>query len=267
MGERVKGKVALVSGAGVVGPGMGNGRASAILYAREGARAMATDLHVDSAEETRRMITEEGGECIAFQADVSKSNECRAMIEKCIGTFGRIDILHNNVGISVKGGAVETSEEDWDRIMTVNVKSMFMACKYALPHMEKQGSGSIINISSIAAIRPGMIPVTAYAASKAAVLAFTREVALHYAAKGIRANAVLPGLIKTPMVENFALGAFRDAEDMWRKRASTVPLGRGGQPWDVANAALFLASDEANYITGTTLVVDGGVTITRRQPA
>jgi len=266
MGERVKGKVALVSGAGVIGPGMGNGRASAIVYAREGAKVMAVDLNLDSAEETRRMIAEEGGECIAFKADVSRSDECRSMVEKCIQTFGRIDILHNNVGISVRGGTVDTSEADWDRIMTVNVKSMFMTCKYALPYMEKQGSGSIINISSIAAIRPGIIPVTAYSASKAAVLACTREVALHYAPKGIRANVILPGLIKTPMVESFAVGAFRDAEDMWRKRASTVPMGRGGEPWDIAYAALFLASDEAKYITGTTLVVDGGVTITRKQP-
>jgi len=267
MGERLKGKVAIVTGAGVVGPGIGNGKASAIVYAREGARVMAVDLNLDAAEETSHIINEEGGECSTFRADVSKSSECQDMTEKCIQTFGRVDILHNNVGIAVTGGAVETSEEDWDRIMNVNLKSMFLTCKYTLPYMEKQKRGCIINISSIAAIRPGLISVTAYAASKAAVIAYTREIALQYAAKGIRANAILPGIIKTPMVVSFAKDAYGgDIEEMWRKRDSMVPMGKQGEPWDIAYAALFLASDEAKYITGTTLVVDGGVTLTRRQP-
>ena len=266
MGERLKGKVAIVTGAGVVGPGIGNGKASAIVYAREGARVMAVDLNLDAAEETSHIINEEEGECITFKADVSKSSECQDMTEKCIQTFGRVDILHNNVGISVKGGAVETSEEDWDRTMNVNLKSMFLTCKYALPYMEKQGSGCIINISSIAAIRVQPIPLLAYAASKAAVIAFTREVALQYAAKGIRANAILPGIIKTPRI---AVGAYKGmhdsgAEELWRKRDAMCPTGKQGEPWDIAYAALFLASDEAKYITGTALVVDAGATWTMR---
>ena len=149
MGERVKGKVAIVTGAGVIGPGMGNGKASAILYAREGARVMAVDCNLEAAEETKHLIAEEGGECITFKADVSKASDCESMIETCIQKFGRIDILHNNVGIQGIGDVIETSEETWDRVINVNLKSMFLTCKYVLPHMVKQGSGSIINISSI----------------------------------------------------------------------------------------------------------------------
>ena len=260
MGERLKGKVAIVTGAGSIGPGIGNGKATAILFAREGARVMAVDMNLEAAEEAKRIIDEEGGECIAFQADVSKASDCKSMVEKCIQTFGRIDVLDNNVGIGGHGGPVECSEETWDRVMTVNVKSMFLTCKYVLPYMEKQGSGSIVNISSINAISV-TAPMAAYATSKAGVIAFTREVAFQYAHKGIRANVILPGLMKTPMVAAGGKEAYGDdIEAMWRKRDSMSPTGKQGEPWDIAHAALFLASDEAKYITGTRLIVDGCIT-------
>jgi len=153
MGNRVAGKVAIVTGAGSSGLGMGNGKASAILYAREGARVMVVDYNIKAAKETERIIKEEGGDCIVFKADVSKSSDCKRMVEKCIEAFGRIDILHNNVGIVEVGGPVEISEGNWDRLLNVNLKSMFLTCKYALPHMQKQRGGSIVNISSISSIR------------------------------------------------------------------------------------------------------------------
>jgi len=211
------------------------------------------------------MIDEEGGECITFKADVSKSSDCQNMIETCVQKFGRVDILHNNVGIGHWSGVVETTEEAWDRVMTVNVKSMFLTCKYVIPTMEKQGGGAIINIASIAAIR-NSLPVSAYAASKGAVISLTRDVALEYAARGIRVNAILPGLMKTPMVEADNPKSFGDGdvELMWQRRDAMCPTGKQGEGWDIANAALFLASDEAKYITGTTLIVDGGLTGTMR---
>ena len=279
MGERVKGKVAIVTGAGVIGPGMGNGKASAILYAREGARVMAVDCNLEAAEETKHLIAEEGGECITCEADVSKSIDCKNIIEKCIQTFGRIDVLHNNVGMSGGGGIVETSEETWDTVMTVNLKSMFLTCKYALPYMEKQESGSIINVSSIGSVRvqpvprtadtvsragvnAPTIPMTTYTVSKAGVNALTMEIAAQYVRKGIRANVILPGLIKTPRL---AFGPYKnlhttDPDAFWRQRDDRSPTGKQGDPWDIAYAALFLASDEAKYITGITLFVDGGIT-------
>ena len=257
MGERLKGKVAIVTGAGSIGPGIGNGKATAIVFAREGARVMAVDLNLEAAEETKRLIDEEGGKCITFKADVSKASDCKSMVETCIQAFGRVDILHNNVGLSTYGGPIETSEEDWDKIMSVNLKSMFLTCKYALPHMEKQGNGSIINISSLNAITIA-VPAVAYSTSKAGVIAFTREVAFQYSPKGIRVNAILPGLMKTPLLAFYRKDAYGgDVDEMWRRRDAMCPTGKQGEPWDVAYAALFLASDEAKYITGTTLIVDG----------
>ncbi len=260
MGERLKGKVAIVTGAGSIGPGMGNGKATAILFTREGARVMAVDCNLEAAEETKRLINEEGGDCIVFKADVSKSADCKSMIENCIQTFGRVDILHNNVGTVSRSGIDETSEEKWDHVMNVNLKSMFLTCKYALPHMEKQGNGAIVNIASIHAIRVPR-PSIAYSVSKAGVVALTREIAIQYAAKGIRANAILPGLMKTPIVESMAKSSSSgDLEELWKKRDARCPTGKQGDAWDTAYAALFLASDEAKYITGTALIVDGGIT-------
>ncbi|MCL0105096.1 SDR family oxidoreductase, partial [Dehalococcoidia bacterium] len=215
MGDRVKGKVAIVTGAGSIGQGMGNGKAAAILYAREGARVMLVDCNLEAAEETKNLINEEGGNCITFEADVSQSNDCKSIIEKCIQTYGRVDILHNNVGIEIPGGIDEISEEDWDRTMNVNLKSMFLTCKYALPYMERQGSGCIINISSINAIRTLPALSVAYSASKAGAIALTREIAVQYAPKGIRANAILPGLMNTPFVVASLTDAYgRNVEEM-----------------------------------------------------
>jgi NAD(P)-dependent dehydrogenase (short-subunit alcohol dehydrogenase family) len=262
MGDRLKGKVAIVTGAGSIGPGVGNGKASAIVYAREGARVMLVDLNLKAAEETKRLIDKEGGDCIVFKADVTKASDCQAMVDQCIQTFGRIDILHNNVGIVEPGGPVEVSEESWDRVMNVNLKSIFLTCKYVLPHMEKQKYGSIVNISSIAGIIVPY-PSVSYTASKAGVIALTRDIAIQYAKKGIRANSILPGLLNTPMVVASLTQSYGgDAAKMIKRRDAKCPTGKQGEAWDVAYAALFLASDEAKYITATTLVVDGGITAT-----
>ncbi len=273
MGERLKGKVAIVSGAGARAPGMGNGKAVAILFAREGAKVLAADINLEAAEETRSLVEKEGGTCVTIKTDVSKSADCRAMVEKCVETFGRVDILHNNVGIPAFGGVVDTSEEDWDRTMAVNLKGMFLTCKYAIPYMEKQGSGSITNISSIAAYVVQPTALIAYSVTKAGIIALTREIAVQYAGKGIRANSILPGMMKTAATQSAQSSALRiifaasnqdaasmEAEKLEAKRSALAPLGKQGDPWDTAYAALFLNSDEAKYITGTTLVVDGGIT-------
>jgi NAD(P)-dependent dehydrogenase (short-subunit alcohol dehydrogenase family) len=261
MGDRIQGKAIIVTGAGSVGPGMGNGKAASILYAREGGRVLLADRDLAAAEETRRLITEEGGQAIALACDVTSSRECELMARACVEAFGRIDVLHNNVGIAIPGGAVQLSEADWDRTMQVNVKSMFLTCKHVLPVMERQGRGVIVNVASHNAIRSLPTIAIAYAASKAAVIALTREVAMEYAAKGIRANAILPGLMDTPMVKAQLTEAYGgDVEEMGRRRDALCPTGKQGDAWDTAYAALFLASEEAKYITGTTLMVDGGIT-------
>ena len=261
MGDRVKDRVAIVTGAGSVGEGIGNGKAAAILYAREGARLLLVDYNLAAAEETKRLIEEEGGECITSQADVSKAADCRRIVEECVSAYGRIDILHNNVGIEIPGGIEEISEEDWDRTLDVNLKSVFLTCKYALPHMERQGSGAIVNISSINAIRTLPALSGPYGASKAGMIALTREIAVEYAGKGIRANAVLPGMMKTPFVVAALTEAWGgDVGDMIKMRDAMCPTGSQGESWDVASASLFLASDDAKYITGAALVVDGALT-------
>jgi NAD(P)-dependent dehydrogenase (short-subunit alcohol dehydrogenase family) len=262
MGERLKDKVAIVTGAGSVGPGWGNGKATAVLFAREGASVLGADISLAAVEETKGIIDQEGGDCTVYEADVSKSDEVKAMVERCIQTYGRIDILHNNVGIIVVGGPVETSEETWDRVNAVNLKSMFLTCKYVLPHMERQGGGAIVNISSIAAIRYTGIPYLTYYTTKAGILQLTQSIALEYAERNIRANAILPGLMNTPMIVEPLKEAYGggDVEKMIEIRDNQCPTKKMGDAWDVAYAALFLASDEAKYITGTQLVVDGGIT-------
>ena len=261
MGDRLKGKVAIVTGAGSVGPGIGNGKATAMLFAREGAKVLLVDYSLEAAEETRRLIDEEGGTSQTFRADVSSSDDCAAMVEECIRAYGRVDILHNNVGIEIPGGIEEISEDDWDRTLDVNLKSVFLTCKHALPHMVMQGGGAIVNISSINGIRTLPALSGAYGASKAGMIALTREIAVEYAPKGIRANAILPGMMRTPFVEASLTNAWGgDVEDMMRLRDAMVPIGKQGESWDVAHAALFLASDEAKYVTGATLVVDGALT-------
>ena len=260
MGNRLEGKVVIVTGAGTRGRGIGNGKASALLYGREGAKVVAADIDLALAEATRDAIVAEGGASIAVRADVSRAHDCRALVDACLHHYGRLDVLHNNVGITESGGPVEYDEDFWDRMMAVNAKSMFLMAKYSLPHMEARQSGSIINIGSINAIRAIPFPKAAYAASKAAVIALTREIAIQYAAKGIRCNAVLPGLIRAPIVEQNNVALYGgDLEGMWRKRDAMSPTGKQGDPFDVAYACLFLASDESRYVNGVVLPVDGGL--------
>ncbi|WP_041798411.1 SDR family NAD(P)-dependent oxidoreductase [Rhodopseudomonas palustris] len=262
---RLEGKTALVVGAGSIGPGWGNGKATAVTFAREGAQVFCVDRNRDAAQETVDIIKSEGGRAIAFAADVSRAADVEAMVKACVDAWGGIDVLDNNVGIAETGGVVEVSEAEWDRVFAVNLKSAFLAMKHVVPIMQRQGGGSIINISSIASIRHLGISYVTYAASKAAMNAMTRTTAVEYAKDHVRVNCILPGLMKTPMVAHSAglaaSYAAGDVEAMWRARDAQVPMGHMGDAWDVANAALFLASDESKYVTGLELVVDGGLTL------
>jgi len=262
MGDRLKEKVAIVTGAGSVGPGWGNGKAIAVLFAREGARVLALDINLAAVEETRDIIQREGGECTVQRANVTKSEQVQAAVATCIQAYGRVDILVNNVGIVEVGGPLELSEENWDHVINVNLKGVFLTCKYILPHMVAQGSGAIVNISSIAALRFLGYPSASYNASKGAINQLTQNIAVQFAEKGIRANCVLPGMLNTPMIVEPLKRFYSegDIEKMIKIRDAQVPMKRMGTAWDTAYAALFLASDEAGYITGANLVVDGGVT-------
>ncbi len=253
-GPRLAGKVAIVTGAGSRAEGIGNGRAAAILFAREGAKVLLVDQNREWAETTLKMIEAESGEAAVCVADVTKSDECRAMVAEAVRRWGRLDILDNNVGIGGRGTVVEMPLEEWERIMHVNVTGMMLASKHAIPAMVKGGGGAIVNISSISALRPRGL--TAYSASKGAVIALTRAMAIDHAAEGVRVNCIAPGPVYTPMV--YAGGM--NAETRERRRQAS-PLGIEGTGWDIGNAALFLCSDEARYVTGVVLPVDGGVTI------
>ncbi|MEM7446132.1 MAG: SDR family NAD(P)-dependent oxidoreductase [Pseudomonadota bacterium] len=263
MAGRLADKVALVVGAGASGPGWGNGKATAVLFAREGATVAALDRNLDAARETADLIEGEGGLVKAIEADVANRDSLERGIDQTLDLYGRIDVLHYNVGILTVGGPLETSEADWDRVMDVNLKGLFLAAKLVLPSMVERGAGAIVAVSSIAAIRWTKIPYVSYSTSKAAVVQFTRSVALQYARQGIRANTVLPGLMRTPMIEGPLKKHYGDdSEAMMAERDAACPMGHMGDAWDVANAALFLASDEARYVTGTELIVDGGLTAT-----
>ena len=253
-GPRLAGKVAIVTGAGSRAEGIGNGRAAAILFAREGARVLLVDQNKDAAEATRAIIAGEGGEAATLVADVTRDGDCRAMVDEAVRRWGRLDILDNNVGIGSRGSVVEVGEAEWERVMTVNVTSMMLAGKHAVPAMASGGGGAIVNISSISALRPRGL--TAYSASKGAVIALTRAMAVDHAAQGIRVNCIAPGPVYTPMV--YAGGM---SDDLRERRRRASPLGIEGTGWDVASAALFLVSDEARYITGVVLPVDGGATL------
>ena len=262
---RLEGKVAVIVGAGQSpGEGIGNGRATTLRFAQEGARILAVDRLIASAEETAAMATQ-GGECVPFAADVTKEETLAAAMEAARARWGRIDILHNNVGVSIGGGDKpldELSEEAFDRVCAINLRGTIMACKHALPIMRLQRSGAIINISSVAA-RENSYRLVTYKATKAAMIAFTEQLALQNAPYGIRANCILPGLMDTPMaVDTRARASNRSRAEVAAERDAKVPLrGRMGTAWDVANAALFLASDEANFITGVGLPVDGGALV------
>ncbi|RQT14948.1 SDR family NAD(P)-dependent oxidoreductase [Burkholderia contaminans] len=260
MSNRLKDQVAIVAGAGATaGEGIGNGQAVAIAYAREGASVLLVDLNVEAAQKTRRMIEEVGGEAVVFQADVSRAFDCQAMVGRCLEAFGQVDILHNNVGIEPKvfGGILSVDEASWDLQINVNLKSMFLTCRAVLPEMLKRKKGAIVNISSISAERfnPN---VFVYNISKAGVNALTRSLAIETADKGIRVNAIMPGLIDTPLVDRHKDAYGGDREKMRRAREERVPMKKMGESWDIANTSVFLASDEAKYITGQVLAVDGG---------
>jgi NAD(P)-dependent dehydrogenase (short-subunit alcohol dehydrogenase family) len=261
MTGRLVDKVAIVTGAGSSGPGFGNGKATAVLFAREGARVLCVDVNEAAAAETVGVILAEGHGASAFTADVTNAAEVRAMVAACLDRYGRIDVLHNNVGIVEVGGPVEIAEANWDRLIDVNLKSMYLTTKYILPVMERQGGGAIVNVSSVAAIRYVGYPAVSYGASKGGVNQLTQNIAVQYAAKGIRANCILPGLLDTPMVREPLKHVYGPGgiDEMIAKRNAQSPTGKMGDAWDVAYAALYLASDEAKYVNGATLVVDGGL--------
>ena len=256
------GKVAIVTGGGAAGDGIGNGRAAAILLARAGTRVVVVDRELALAERTVAMIAAEGGTAVAHEADLTDNDQCRAMVAATIARFGRLDLLDNNVGIGGRGTVVDTEPDAWRRVMQVNVEAMFLVSKHAIPAMvETAGGGAVVNISSIAALRPHSL--TPYAASKGAVISLTRAMAVDHAADNIRVNCIAPGPVYTPMV--YARGM---SDELREKRRRASVLGLEGSGWDVGHAVRFLLSDHARYITGQVLVVDGGVTLNSpaRQP-
>lgn len=269
MGGRLEGKVALVTGAGSCGPGWGNGKATAVQFAREGAAVFCVDIDLNAAKETTQIIEDEGGRTTSIECDVADRTAVEGMIEACVSEFGKIDVLHNNVGIIELGGAVDTSEESWDHVLDVNLKSMFLTCKFAIPHMLNQGGGAIVNIASSVGIRWHGVAYISYSTTKAAIIQFTKVVALEYAARNIRCNCILPGFINTPLVRASLTKAYAgaDFDQIVAARDAQIPLGKMGEAWDVAHAAVYLASDEAKFVTGAELVVDGGMTCQTVAPA
>lgn len=262
---RLDGKIALVTGCGSLGEGWGNGKAIAVLLARQGASVFGCDLDLAAAQATQALIREEGGSAEVQAADVTRAEQVQALVEACLARFGRIDILINNVGRSEPGDPVAMSEEVFDEQIDVNLKSAFLTCKHVLPVMERQGGGSVVNISSIAALRYLGKPQVAYSAGKAALQQMTQTTAVIYAARQIRLNCVVPGLMFTPLVRRLAdKYAKGDYDGFVAHRHQQVPMGRMGDAWDVAHAVLFLASDESRYITGQQIVVDGGITAATR---
>jgi NAD(P)-dependent dehydrogenase (short-subunit alcohol dehydrogenase family) len=261
MTRRFDGRVAVVCGAGSVGPGWGNGKAAAVQYARDGATIAAIDIELDAAQATVDLIRAEGGTAVAWRCDVTKREEVNAVMAEIVAHFGRIDVLHNNVGLPAMGTMETLNEGEWDHAMDVNLKSVFLTCQAVLPVMVRQGKGAIVNISSLAAIRYTGYPYPAYYASKAAVNHLTASMALEYARKGIRVNAIMPGMMDTPHIYKAIAGQYASHEEMVEKRNAMCPTGRMGTGWDIAKAAAFLASDEAEYITGQCLAVDGGFSI------
>jgi len=258
---RLAGKVAIVTGAGCVGPGWGNGRAITVRFAQEGARVFAIDKDRSAMDDTLAMVREFGGDVTPYAGDVTDGRAVAAMVAECVRCYGTVDVLVNNVGGPSPGGPTRLSEEDWHRQLDINLTSVFLMCKHVMPIMEDRGGGAIVNISSTSGIRFTGAPAVGYAAAKAGVIQFGRVVAVEYARKGIRINSVLPGQLHTPLVDavlakNQSGG---NIEELLQRRQSRIPLPFMGDGRDTANAALFLASDEARWVTGTELVVDGGM--------
>jgi NAD(P)-dependent dehydrogenase (short-subunit alcohol dehydrogenase family) len=262
MGDRLPNKVAIVTGVGSSGPGWGIGKATAALFAREGATVYGLDIDHAAAEATRALIADEGGACVVRQADVTDEEQIRDAVADCVAQFGAIDILVNNVGKVEVGGPVDYSLEAWQQMIAINLTSMFLMCKYVIPHMERRGTGSIVHIGSIAGIRWTGVPYISYSSTKAATLGLSRSIALQYARQHIRSNVIMPGLMNTPFIVEPLKGVYGagDVQKMIEVRNEQCPMGQMGDAWDVAYAALFLASDEAKYITAAELVVDGGLT-------
>jgi NAD(P)-dependent dehydrogenase (short-subunit alcohol dehydrogenase family) len=261
----LKGKVAIVTGAGSVGPGWGNGKATATLLARQGAELFLVDINADAARETQGIIAKEGGTAQVHHGDMTVAADVEEMVQACVTRFKRIDILVNNVGGSAPGDPVAMTEEVWDRQIDFNLKTTFLGCKYAIPVMLEQGKGAIVNIASVAGMRNDFLSGRShvgYSASKAGVIQLSRSVAGTYAKKNIRVNTVVPGLMHTPLVETRLARTVggNDLQKLIDARNAAVPMGHMGDAWDVAHAVLFLASDEAKFITGTEIIVDGGST-------
>ncbi|MGE4043715.1 MAG: SDR family NAD(P)-dependent oxidoreductase [Acetobacteraceae bacterium] len=261
------GKVAIVTGAGSVGPGWGNGKATATLLARQGASVFLVDVNDDAVAETKSIIEGEGGTCATHRCNMMAAAEVQEMVQACVDRFKRIDVLVNNVGGSAPGDPVSMTEEVWDLQIDFNLKTAFLGCKYAIPVMLEQGKGAIVNLASVAGLRNDFSSGRShvgYSASKAGVIQLSRSVAGTYARKGIRVNTVVPGLMNTPLV-TYRLARTvggNDAQKLIEQRNAQVPMGHMGDAWDVAHAVLFLASDEARFITGTEIIVDGGSTVT-----
>lgn len=261
----LQGKVALIMGCGAVASGWGNGRATAVLMARQGARVFGTDLVLDHALETRRIIAAEGFEADVVACDSTSAEQVRRTVDACMARHGRIDILVNNVGLSQPGGPIDMDEAVWDAQMQVNLKGAFLTCKYVLPIMKAQGGGAVVNVSSVAGLRYVGKPQVAYAAAKAGLMHFTRTTAVIHAPDNIRLNCVVPGLMHTPLLEGLA-GKYAkgDTQGFIDHRNNQVPMKHMGDGWDTAHAALFLAADESRYVTGTEIVVDGGLVAATR---
>jgi NAD(P)-dependent dehydrogenase (short-subunit alcohol dehydrogenase family) len=267
MADRLQDRVALVMGAGSSGPGWGNGKATAVTFAREGALVIAVDVVEAAARETAGIIAAEGNRAEAHACDVTAEDQVAALVGDIVARHGRIDILHNNVGIAVMGGPHEISPADWARVIDVNLNGVFNTCRHVLPVMLRQRAGNIINVSSLAAVRYAGYPYSSYYATKGAINQFTVGLALEHASDGIRANVIMPGLMDTPLIYKQISGQYGSAEEMVQARHAMCPTGRMGTAWDVANAALFLASDESAYITGHCLPVDGGLSMQTGRPA
>lgn len=257
---RVDGKRVAVIGAGSVGPGMGNGKAAAITYAREGARVLCVDCDRSAADETVRLIADAGNNALTYVGDVTVEADVDGVVSAMQEHWGGIDILHFNVGTSAKGGVAEQTLADWDHVFATNLTAAMLVSRAVLPLMKQQQSGALVFISSLAAVMSGLYSYASYEASKAALCRMSASIAKEYAPFGIRSNTIVPGMIETPYVNKFVAPEV-DPETLAKQRAALVPMGRQGTGWDIANAALFLNSHEAGFITGIDLIVDGGMSL------